>query len=412
MARATTRLGGGISPLPNSSIFGDEAWSDAEWRRLLERLVKDGVVSWKDVATLTLGHMNPSQVGTSLASSEGFKRKYGKGQVMPLVMEWFYAQGGTCADCGSRLELQADHVEPRQAYKDPLDADFIENMTLRCRRHNVIRRVSHELGGKTHLTAEAALMWILFSFRPRTLPDFVRMCRLYGMTMADVRMQEGWAMAHWLNKLGDAQYALDDGHRPSTLLLWPDGGITRMWHGDAVPKLDEAQVVADGVEPDEHLAVLYASNGAAAASARVQLLRFRVAMLPFSHYFPDLDGEALAIQYTPPDRKKSVALPEGVERETSTSEGVELEEMAEVSEETEEASPAGQRGTTIRLLPPRGSRFLRFVRLRPDQSAHATWKQGRKSKSHTMPPTGRTKKLCDIGAAELEAANFTLDPAP
>lgn len=396
--------------MPDSGFFGDEAWTDADWRKLLERLISDGIVSWKDVSTLTPGHMNPSQVGTSLASSVGFKRNYGKGQVMPLVMEWFYAQSGKCVDCGSRLELQADHIKPRQSYKDPLDADFIENMTLRCRRCNVIRRPSHEYGGKTHLTAEAAPMWILHTFRPRTQLDFVRMCRLYGMTMADVRMQEGWAMAHWLDKLGDVRYALDDDDRPSTLLRWPDGGVTRMWNGDPVPRLDEAEVIARNVNSNEHFALLCAFNSAAATTARVQFLRYRVGMLPFSHHFPNLDAEVLAIQYTPPDRAKGTELPEGVERETSTSEGAELKEMAEVSEETEEVSPAGPRGATIRPLPPRGSRILLFTRLRAEQSVRVTWMQGRRSKSYDMPPTRRTKKLCDLAAAELETANFSLDP--
>ncbi len=397
---------------PGNSLFGDESWGDPHWQKLLERLVNDKIVSWKDVATLTLGHMNPSQVGTSLASSEGFKRTYGKGQVMPRVMAWFYAQNGTCVDCGTRLELQADHVKPRQEYADPLDADFIENMTLRCRRHNVIRRVSHELGGKTHLTAEAALMWILVSFRPRTLPDFVRMCRLYGMTMADVRMQEGWAMAHWLNKVGDAHYALDSDDRTASLLLWPDGGVTRMWDGDAVSKLDEARVIASNVKPHQHLAILCAINGATLTPTRVQLLRYSVGMLPFSHYFPEQDGEALAIQYTPPERGKGAEIPEGVDRETSTSEGAELEEMAEVADETQDVSLTTQRSTTIRPLPPRGSRILASTLLDTNQSIRVTWTQGRKSRSYEMPPTSRTKKLCDLASAELDAANFVIAPVP
>jgi hypothetical protein len=393
------------------SIFGDEAWSEAEWRKLLERLVSDGIVSWKDVATLTLGHMNPSQVGTSLASSSGFKRRYGKGKVMPLVISWFYARDGRCVDCGTRLELQADHVNPRQNYQDPLDADFIQNMTLRCRRHNVIRRASHELGGKTHLTAEAALMWILFNLRPRTLPDFVRMCRLYGMTMADVRMQEGWAMAHWLNKLGDAQYALDnDDERPAILLLWPDGGVTRMWDGDTVPKLDEARVIAPSVKRNQHLAILYATGGNGAATRRVQLLRYSVGMLPFSHYFPARDGEALAIQYTAPNRTREADPAEGMERETSTEEGAELAEMADVSEEMVEALPTAQRDTNIRLLPPRGTHVLDVALLDAGQSVRVEWTKGRKAKSFKMPPNGRTKKLCDLAAADLKSAGFSLQP--
>ena len=94
--------------------FDDRTWSENAWRALLERLVHDGLLSWKEVTSLALGHMNPSQVGTSLASSEGFKRKYGKGEVMPKVMEWFYKQNGKCLDCGTRLELQADHWRARE----------------------------------------------------------------------------------------------------------------------------------------------------------------------------------------------------------------------------------------------------------------------------------------------------------
>jgi len=393
----------------NSGIFGDDTWKEPDWRRLLDRLVNDGIVSWKDISTLTLGHMNPSQVGTSLASSDGFKRNYGKGQVMPLVMEWFYAQDGKCKDCRSRLELQADHVQSRQSYKDPLDADYIENMMLRCRRCNVIRRPSHEYGGKTHLTAEAALMWLLYTLRPRTQLDFVRMCRLYGMTMADVRMQEGWAMAHWLNKLGDRQYALDTGEKLSILLLWADGGITRMWDGDAVPKLDEARIIARDVPSDAHLAILFGFDNAVSGAARVQLLRYRVGLLPFSHYFPNRDAETLSIQYTPPKRKGVVELPEGTERETSTSEGAELEEMAELAEEAlEVATSPDQSGATIRPMPPRNSKVLKVVTMQPNQTVTVTWRQKGRDKSYSMPPSGRTKKLCDLTTIELGAANFTI----
>jgi hypothetical protein len=143
--------------------FQDRGWSERQWLRLLQTLTESGIVGWKEVTALVLGHLNPSQVGTSLASSKGFKRRYGKGNTMKLVMEWVYQQTGRCADCGTRLELQADHLTGRERYADPLDADFIENMTLRCRRCNVVRRPSHEFGGLTFLTAEAALMWILLS---------------------------------------------------------------------------------------------------------------------------------------------------------------------------------------------------------------------------------------------------------
>ena len=118
---------------------------------------------------------------------------------MEAVISWHIAQTGTCVDCGTRLELQADHVVTRQDEGDK--ADRLENMTLRCRRCNVIRRPSHKHGGKTFLTAESALMWILFVKRPRTYQEFERHCRAYGMTMANIRFKEAWAMARWLARV-------------------------------------------------------------------------------------------------------------------------------------------------------------------------------------------------------------------
>jgi DNA-directed RNA polymerase subunit RPC12/RpoP len=115
---------------------------------------------------------------------------------MQAVLAWHLAQIGKCVDCGTRLELQADHVIPKEEIGE--EADKLENMTLRCRRCNVIKRPSHKQGGKTFLTAEAALMWILFINRPKTYQEYETLCRNYGMTMANIRFKEAWAMAHWL----------------------------------------------------------------------------------------------------------------------------------------------------------------------------------------------------------------------
>src|SRR5207253_1014354 len=98
-------------------------------------------------------------------------------------------------------------------------ADFIENMVLRCRRCNVIRRRSHKFGGLTHLTAEAALMWILLVVRPLTHLDYIRMCRLYGMTMSDIRMNEAWAMAHWLSREKPPAFIRREGNKGHVLLV-------------------------------------------------------------------------------------------------------------------------------------------------------------------------------------------------
>jgi 5-methylcytosine-specific restriction endonuclease McrA len=245
-----------------------EDWTEDHWRHLLEQLIKEGVVSWCGVTSAVLGGINPSQVGTSIASKASFQRHFPARQCWAAVRAWHFLQSGTCADCGTRLDLQADHAVPREFLSDvglailqtkpsPLSlgpekakveignrlnqllnpkkygktnqvlvaqlasdlydalisgvkerkelenvADRLDNMVLRCRRHNVIRRPSHANGGMTFLTAEAGLMWLLFVHRPTTYEKFHDLCRDYGLTMANIRFEEAWAMARWLNKVG------------------------------------------------------------------------------------------------------------------------------------------------------------------------------------------------------------------
>lgn len=179
----------------------DSEWNQSHWRVLIDWFIESNLISAKDIAALILGHLNPSQVGTSIASKKTFQAHFPPRKIMQSVIAWHFDQTGKCATCKSRLELQADHIITREDKGD--DADRLENMTLRCRRCNVIRRPSHKKGGKTFLTTESALMWILFVKRPKTYQEFKSMCRLYGMTMADIRFKEAWAMAHWLSREGE-----------------------------------------------------------------------------------------------------------------------------------------------------------------------------------------------------------------
>lgn len=187
------------------SALADIDWSEDHWADLLQDLIDGGIVSFKEVTALVLGHLNPSQVGTSIASKKTFQANYAPRQTMQAVYAWHNSQTGRCEDCGTRLELQADHIESRELYGDA--ADRLDNMTLRCRRCNVVRRPSHLNGGKTFLTTESALMWLLFVHRPETYQEFERLCRRYGLTMANVRFREAWAMAHWLQR--DGLYTID-----------------------------------------------------------------------------------------------------------------------------------------------------------------------------------------------------------
>jgi hypothetical protein len=190
---------------PNSEWFLtapgiDVEWSEENWQDLLAWLMETGFVSAKEIGALVLGHLNPSQVGTSIASKKTFQAQFEPRRTMRAVLAWHIDQAGKCVDCGTRLELQADHMETRQQYGD--SADRLENMTLRCRRCNVTRRPSHVRGGLTHLTAESALMWLLLVKRPATYQAYELLCRAYGLTMANIRFKEAWAMAHWLAREG------------------------------------------------------------------------------------------------------------------------------------------------------------------------------------------------------------------
>lgn len=175
-------------------------WIEQDWEFFLQDLVFHGLVTYEEVGSLVLGHLNPSQVGTSVASKKTFQSHYPPRKCWEAVREWHFNETGKCADCGTRLELQADHINPRQQLGD--QADTLTNLTLRCRRCNVIRRPSHINGGKTHLTAEAALMWILFVHKPDTYQEYSQLCRDYGLTMANIRFEEAWAMAIWLSREG------------------------------------------------------------------------------------------------------------------------------------------------------------------------------------------------------------------
>ena len=180
----------------------DSKWTEKNWHDLLVYLKENNIVSYREMASSVLGLLNPPQVGTQVASKKGFQKHYGKGRTMQKVYKWLYEREGTCVDCGTRLELQADHIKPKQEFENPEDADYLTNLDLRCRRCNVIKRPSHKKGGLTFLPAASAMMWILLRKRPKNYMAFEKICREYGLTMANVRFHEGWAMAVWLNKLG------------------------------------------------------------------------------------------------------------------------------------------------------------------------------------------------------------------
>jgi 5-methylcytosine-specific restriction endonuclease McrA len=181
---------------PKIDVHVGRQWTEDEWHELVERLVRDRLVKWQEVAAVTLGELNPPQVGTSLASNDNIKAQYPHRKAWQAVKEWFYRQPLGCRECGTLLKLEAEHIVPKE--KLGKKADKLSNLQLLCKRCNAKKRPSHKKAGLTHLTAEAGLMWLLLQFRPETYDDFEALCRDYGMSMANIRFQEAWALAEWL----------------------------------------------------------------------------------------------------------------------------------------------------------------------------------------------------------------------
>ena len=128
----------------------DSEWSEEQWHDMLIYLNEQGLASYKDMASTVLSALNPPQVGTAVATNKNFQSHYPKGKTMQAVMRWFYDREGVCVDCGTHLELQADHIIPKETFANKRDADYLDILELRCRRCNVIKRPSHKNGGKTY----------------------------------------------------------------------------------------------------------------------------------------------------------------------------------------------------------------------------------------------------------------------
>ncbi|MGF6695372.1 hypothetical protein M2318_005474 [Metapseudomonas resinovorans] len=185
--------------------FNKPDWSESEWKTFVEKAVGLGLLTWEDVAVSACGELNPPQVGTGVA--DAVKHNYPKGKAMQHVWRWFYSLDGKCMVSGKRLFLEADHIIPREHFikkgSNKKEADSLDNFQLLTKRENVIKRASHKLGGLSFAPAGAVLVYILLRFRPKTYSEFVEMCREHGLTMSNIRFQEGWAFAVWLSKAGE-----------------------------------------------------------------------------------------------------------------------------------------------------------------------------------------------------------------
>lgn len=175
-------------------------WSQEDWKDFIAKLVEQKLVSWEEIAAVVLGELNPPQVGTSLASNSNIKAQYSAKKAWQAVKKWLYEQPLGCRECKTLLKLEAEHTIPKGELHN--EADKLDNIQLLCKRCNAKKRPSHKNAGLTHLTAEAGLMWLLLHFRPDTYEEYKVLCRAYGMTMANIRFEEAWALAEWLRREG------------------------------------------------------------------------------------------------------------------------------------------------------------------------------------------------------------------
>ena len=54
----------------------DSQWTEDNWRDLIIFFLDNNFLSSRELASLMLGHLNPSQVGTSIASNKSFQKNY------------------------------------------------------------------------------------------------------------------------------------------------------------------------------------------------------------------------------------------------------------------------------------------------------------------------------------------------
>ena len=85
----------------------DKDWKEKHWAKLIQWFIDIEMLTYRELASLMLGHLNPSQVGTSLIEKDGkiliAKRKKGS----HLELKWEFPggkveQGETPKECLER----------------------------------------------------------------------------------------------------------------------------------------------------------------------------------------------------------------------------------------------------------------------------------------------------------------------
>ena len=86
-------------PNPFASLPADDSkWTEENWKAVIDYLVRSQLLTYKEIAALTLGHLNPSQVGTSIATKKSFQKHFPRRKCWAAVRQWHFNQAGKCCD--------------------------------------------------------------------------------------------------------------------------------------------------------------------------------------------------------------------------------------------------------------------------------------------------------------------------
>ena len=165
------------------------------WKDVVINLIEKDFVSWKDVASLVLSSIHPPQICTSIGCQDGFKKIYKKGDRVHRLLEWLALQDGKCKKCGTTVDIQVDHIVSTSNIGDY--RDDVSNLQLLCRRCNSRKSKKH-MEGKTSLTQQAMLTYIVLSKKPKTVKEYQTICKRIGIKTTSIRLRESLALLQWM----------------------------------------------------------------------------------------------------------------------------------------------------------------------------------------------------------------------
>ncbi len=165
---------------------------------IITNLVEEDILDWTTIAKEMLQSLQPPQTATHVPQLDGLRERYERGNRWAPSRRWMYSQYGPCENCGKITSINHDHIVERDILGD--EADRLENLRFLCRRCNQSRH--WENGNILDLGTAAAVMYLLFTQKPKTVKELEKMGRQVGLTQSNQRFEETWAFAMYLHREG------------------------------------------------------------------------------------------------------------------------------------------------------------------------------------------------------------------